>query len=293
MSSYDGKQPRTAPWVPQAAPPEPAWAPQPAWTSEPGVATATTPQVSLTKEQPQVGPWAGPPPVHPFPAPPPQPPAHSGRSSWLVLVALLLVGAMGAGAWFVFGASDDDNPSVVADGGPAVVVPAPDQKEEAEPRPDRPVGSLRPEFVSAGCQALPGEDSVGNTITYEPAHTLDGVPGTAWRCPGSAEGQRVAFDFGREVTLTSVGLIPGYAKVDPFDGTDRFLENRTITRVVWEFDDGTTQVQTFSPPRPSLDQIVLDAPVTTEQVVVEIVTTGNETAVRDFTAISEVAFEGY
>jgi hypothetical protein len=175
--------------------------------------------------------------------------------------------------------------------------PAPDQTEDqedqAEPWPDRPEGSLRPEFVSAGCQALPGEDSVGNTITFEPALTLDGVPGTAWRCAGSAVGQRLAFDFGREVTLTSGGLIPGYPKVDPFDGTDRFLESRTITRVVWEFDDGTRQVQPFSPPRPALDQVVLDAPVTTEQVVVEIVTTGNDTAVRDFTAISEVALEGY
>jgi hypothetical protein len=293
MSSYDGKEPRTAPWVPQAAPPEPASTPQA------GAATATTPRVSFTKEQPQVGPRAGPPPaapppVHPFTAPPP---ASSGRSAWLVLVALLLVGALGAGAWFLLGASDDSGPTVVADSGPDATVPDPDQaaaqEDQGETRPDRPVGSLRPEFVSAGCQALPGEDSVGNTITYEPALTLDGVPGTAWRCPGAAGGQRVAFDFGREVTLTSVGLIPGYAKVDPFDGTDRFLENRTVTRVVWEFDDGTRQVQTFSPPRPALDQFVLEAPVTTRQVVLEIVTTGNDTAVRDFTAISEVAFEGY
>jgi hypothetical protein len=98
-------------------------------------------------------------------------------------------------------------------------------------------------MVSATCQAPPGVDSAGNPVTYEPEPALDGIGSTAWRCPGSAIGAQLVFDFGAPVTLTSVARVPGYAKIDPVDGTDRFAENRTVTAVAWRFDSGTTHMQ--------------------------------------------------
>lgn len=160
--------------------------------------------------------------------------------------------------------------------------------------PQRPrVGPLQPVSVTATCTAPPGVDAAGSPVTYDAQLTLDGVGSTAWRCPGSAVGQKLTFDFGSPVTLSSVGLVPGYAKTDPVDGTDRFAENRTVTAVVWHFDDGTTQRQAISAPSRAMATMQLPTAAKTTRVVLEIAGTGNDTAIRDFTAISDVAFTGY
>ncbi|MCF6736954.1 discoidin domain-containing protein [Blastococcus sp. KM273129] len=152
---------------------------------------------------------------------------------------------------------------------------------------------LQPVSVRATCQAPSSADSLGNQITYEPQLTLDALGATAWRCAGAAVGQRLVYDFGAPVTVTSVGLVPGYAKVDPADGTDRFLENRTVTEVAWRFDDGTVQRQSIASPTPAAVDLGLPGGVRTRQVVLEIAGTGNDAAIRDFTAISDVRFAGH
>lgn len=161
--------------------------------------------------------------------------------------------------------------------------------QSARPAGDDP---LRPSSVSATCQAPPGVDAANVPVTYDPIHTLDGVGGTAWRCPGAAVGEQLVFDFGRPVTLASVGLVPGYDKIDPVDGTDRFGENRTVTAVTWRFDGGDAHRQEIASPSRSMARSELDEPVTTTRVVLEITRTGNDGAVRDFTTISDVAFTG-
>jgi hypothetical protein len=120
--------------------------------------------------------------------------------------------------------------------------------------------------VTATCQALAGQDAAGTPITYDPVFTLDGVGETAWRCPGSAVGQQLVFDFGTAVTVASVGLVPGYDKTDPVDGSRR---------------------------RHGALRVALPTPERTGRVVLQIAGTGNDTAIRDFTAISDVAFAGY
>ncbi len=146
--------------------------------------------------------------------------------------------------------------------------------------------------MTASCQAPAGQDAVGITVTYEPERTLDGRGETAWRCPGSAVGERLTYDFGRPVTLVSVALVPGYDKIDDVDGLDRFTENRTITAVTWRFDDGTTHRQDIGVPQRTLTSSSLEAPVRTTRVVLEISGTGNDSARRDFTPISDVGFVG-
>jgi hypothetical protein len=203
--------------------------------------------------------------------------------------------AVGAGVYFVVTGSSSAN-----DGTSSEATGVESTAGELEPGansavaidPSR-VGPLQPVSVTATCQAPPGVDSVGNTITYEPELTLDAVGATAWRCPGSATGHRLVYDFGAPVTIASLALVPGYAKVDPVDGTDRFAENRTVTAVVWWFDDGTSHRQTIASPGPSPAEADLSAGVVTSQVVLEIADTGNDGATRDFTAISDVSFTGY
>jgi hypothetical protein len=175
---------------------------------------------------------------------------------------------------------------------PTAPVPAPAAAPSVVPVPPPVVGPLLPVSVSATCQAPPGVDAAGAPVGYDAMNTLDGVGGTAWRCPGSAVGQRLVFDFGRPVVLASVGLVPGYDKTDPVDGTDRFGENRTVTAVTWAFDTGGVQRQDVAAPSRVMAQAPLGRPVTTTRVVLEIAGTGNDGAIRDFTTISDVAFTG-
>ena len=177
---------------------------------------------------------------------------------------------------------------------PASPVPLPPPATAAPSAPVAPVavGPLLPVSVTATCQAPPGVDAAGAPVGYDAVNTLDGVGGTAWRCAGSAVGQRLVFDFGRPVALSSVGLVPGYAKTDPVAGTDRFGENRTVTAVRWGYDEGAVQRQDVAAPSRAMAQVRLDHPVTTTRLVLEIAGTGNDGAIRDFTAISDVAFTG-
>jgi hypothetical protein len=97
-------------------------------------------------------------------------------------------------------------------------------------------------------------------------------------------GESVTITFARPVHLRGIGLIPGYAKVDPETGADRFAENRRIRAVRYVFDDGTWVRQTFAD-QPLLQTRTVD--VTTGSVTIVIVkTTGH--GGRDYTAISEI-----
>ncbi|MGY2066384.1 hypothetical protein [Blastococcus sp. SYSU DS0619] len=209
----------------------------------------------------------------------------------LVATAVALVVVVGGGFFVagLFSTSTDGS----ATGGDAVAQSGGTTSESGTDTAGTASAPLQPVSVQATCQAPPSVDAAGNTVTYEPALTLDAVGATAWRCPGSAVGQQLVYDFGAPVTLTSVALVPGYAKVDPADGTDRFLENRTVTEVVWRFDDGQPVRQTIATPTATAAQLEIPGGVTTQRVVLEIGGTGNDAAIRNFTAISDVRFSGY
>ncbi|HEX2298903.1 MAG TPA: discoidin domain-containing protein, partial [Pseudonocardiaceae bacterium] len=85
----------------------------------------------------------------------------------------------------------------------------------------------------------------GTTVTYGPENAVDGAADTAWRCDGTGAGERLEVSFPEQRTLTSVGLLPGYAKTDAYDGTDRYTQNRRISAVRYTFDDGSSVVQNF------------------------------------------------
>lgn len=258
---------------------------------------APTPAPWAVPPAPVPPPPPGPPPgataVHWASAPAPQPgPDGGGSGRWVAVAAgvvcLVLVGV--GLAWFLTG---DPGTQPSADFAPAPIAPSGSAGEMEDGGSSVPGGPLQPSSVTATCQAPDGEDSAGNTITYDPEHTIDGRLDTAWRCDGSAVGARLVLEFDRPVTVTSVGLVPGYAKVDPKSGENRFTQNRTVTAATWLFDDGTTHLQQIPSPQPVMTTSDLASGVSTTRVVLQITGTGNPSAERDFTAVSDVLVSGY
>ena len=100
--------------------------------------------------------------------------------------------------------------------------------------------------------------------------------------------------FDGPVELTSVGLLPGYAREAPHskagcDTVSAFPLNRQIQSVRWIFDDGTSVDQTFEA-SPEIQTKAVD--VTTSSVTMEILSTTRPSRADSDTIISEATFEG-
>jgi hypothetical protein len=98
--------------------------------------------------------------------------------------------------------------------------------------------------------------------------------------------------------VSTVGLIPGLAKTDPADGTDRYAQNRRIAAVRYTFDDGSSVVQRFdtSPGNRSVQSMQVPR-VRTAHVSLTILESVPGSPVNgqpavDKVAVSEVAFSG-
>ena len=112
-------------------------------------------------------------------------------------------------------------------------------------------------------------------------------PDTAWRCEGSAIGQRISFSLPAGRQLAEVGLIPGYAKTDATSGDDRYAENNRITRVTWVLADGTEVEQALSADPKDRSMRTIRVPAVAGDSVALIIG-GVATGERDTTMISEV-----
>lgn len=133
-----------------------------------------------------------------------------------------------------------------------------------------------------------GIDACSEPVSYEGTNLVDGLTGSAWRMAGDATGQWLSFQLDGSHRVLGVSLLPGYAKVDPCDGADRWGENRRPVSVTWRFDDGTEVTQPLSD-SPTVQQVAVDATTSTVSLRIDGVTAA---PVRDFTAISEVAVHG-
>lgn len=153
--------------------------------------------------------------------------------------------------------------------------------------------------ATADCSAPDGVDAANVTQTYEPAKAFDGKKETAWRCSGDAAGKTIVITFAAPVQLTSVGLIPGYDKIDQTDASDRFVQSRKILRVKWTFDDGSSVESTPNGQRGMQTKPVSvrtrTVRMTIEQTAPGSTITNNKgesLAALDTTAVSEIAFAG-
>jgi hypothetical protein len=153
--------------------------------------------------------------------------------------------------------------------------------------PPNPV-ALTVASVSAPSTAPSGVDACQTPTSYDAGHLTDGAADTAWRMPGDATGQTLTLDLGAQRRVLRVGLAPGYNKVDPCDGADRWEQNRRPTTVTWLFDDGTETRQTLADTR-DMQTLAVDATTTTIGLRIEGTTAAPE---RDFTAVSEVSVQG-
>ena len=132
-------------------------------------------------------------------------------------------------------------------------------------------------------------DRCGNPTSYEPLKAADGDVATAWRAPGDATGVILGFTLSAPAVVTKVGLVPGFAKVDPCDGTDRFRQNRRVSKVQWRV--GSNVFEQELQDAPGMQTLAIPA-VTLPTGMVGLLIEGTRLpGDRDFTAISEILIE--
>ncbi|HEY5821423.1 MAG TPA: hypothetical protein VIT20_05580, partial [Propionibacteriaceae bacterium] len=104
----------------------------------------------------------------------------------------------------------------------------------------------------------------------------------------------VIFTFPADTTITELGLVNGYAKVDPASGAHRYGEYRRITKVTWTFPNGVTVPQTLTDGNESTQSVTVPDQQATQVVMTIDATTapGSKEATRDAVLVSEVAFAG-
>jgi hypothetical protein len=217
-------------------------------------------------------------PAPPLPAPP------QSRNPVIIMIVLLLCVTAGAVTGLALVLRSDWRIAAPSSGTSSV--------EQAAPSDAQQVTSFTPTQVNAGCQAPQSTDGAGDVVVYTPEQMSDGKMNTAWRCNGNGVGQVVTFGFPAGTTIAQVGLVNGYAKVDPASGVQRYGEYRRITAVTWTFangtafqqslNDGVETVQKLSIPAQSGDQVTLTIEATTEP--------GSTAPARDAVLISEVVF---
>jgi hypothetical protein len=158
-----------------------------------------------------------------------------------------------------------------------------------------------PSSISASSTAPSAQDAGGRTYTYNPENAVDGDRGTAWQVEGDGSGEYILIEYEEPVVVNSVGMIPGYDKIDPISGTDRFYQRNVVEEAEIEFSDGSSVEAEFD--REPQVQFTEVPETETEYVRITILDTyppengpdgaavDNSTPV-DITAISEVEVEG-
>ncbi|WP_053203223.1 discoidin domain-containing protein [Jiangella muralis] len=243
-------------------------------TPEPETAAAALPPPPPRAVVTPVAVALAPPPAPPAPTPPPPPPAREREAvSRTVLIiaaaAALIVVAMITVALIAQDPSGDDDA-----GGEAAAAGEVAATAEVE------VPGTAPD----------GVDSTGATVGYSAAQLVDGDPSTAWRVEGDAEGDEIVLTLPDARTITAVGIVNGYAKVDEESGDRRYGQNRRVLAATWVFDDGTEA--TFELEETVEPQVfTLDAPVETTTVRIRLDEVSGPGG-RDFTAISELSLTG-
>lgn len=160
----------------------------------------------------------------------------------------------------------------------------------AEPQPTSMPIKLQPSNITASSVAPPSNDACGNITTYEPINAIDSLPETAWRVLGDGINEFIQINFSPRVEVDAVKLIPGYTKIDPCDGIDRFPQTRRIRRVRLNFSDGST-VEGLLFDNRELQEISTLPPITTTFIRITILES-SELTTFDITALSEIEFWG-
>ncbi len=172
---------------------------------------------------------------------------HSRGRFAIALTALVLVlGGGGVAAWatWAHGTTSSATPSPATRPDQPQAAPSPPDQNDPTQTDSSLLSNARVSASRPSSQPAPDAGN-GTKFTYEPEKAIDGRADTAWRCDGDGIGEWLEISFQRKVTLTSIGIIPGFAKIDPYDHTDRYAQNRRISAVRYIFDDGSHFDKTF------------------------------------------------
>lgn len=215
---------------------------------------------------------------------------HPHWAAWLLLGVGVLAAAV-LGTFLARGGDDPEataaKPTASASTAWASVSTSPTPVETGRAGTDL----ARDATVTAPRPIRPGTDLAGHRVPYPATNMLDGRRDSAYRLAGDATGTVIRFDLGGRKTVTAVGLVNGYAKVD--GGTDWYPLNRRIQRVEWRFENGTT-VQQDLVDTPDLQAMQI-GPETTSWVelrLVQVSKPGDGHRGKDTTAISDVLLLG-
>lgn len=225
-------------------------------------------------------------------------PARSLKVAGFVTAGFAVLLVVGVGAASAISPSDNnpygESSTPYDTGSSDPSTPYEEPTADDEPTIDPSLSSPLDLAASVEAQAPDGVDDAGNTTSYGATNLVDGDPETAWRVLGDGSGQSITVTWSGTSTITSVGLINGYAKTDPSSGVRRYGQGRTINQVTWTFDDGTELTQTLSASDESVQWLVLPTPVSSSSTVTLHVDATNEPGDADFdyTAISEIQVEG-
>ncbi|MGQ0575408.1 MAG: discoidin domain-containing protein [Pseudonocardia sp.] len=213
--------------------------------------------------------------------------------SWFVLAGL--VGAAGGAIAELMAAAGQRSAIGQALGYPLLallaVASATAIAVEGEPWTAGMWGAMRRPAASATCPPPPGDDPAGSAAD----NAVDGRAGTAWRCAGDGVGEQLVVDLGRARQVASIGLLPGYARVDA-DRADRYAQHRRVARVRYTFDDGSSREQVLDTSMANRTVQFTDVPaVRTRRVVVTVLASvpgvgAGDVAAVDATAVSAVVF---
>src|SRR5262249_47535497 len=152
---------------------------------------------------------------------------------------------------------------------------------------------LVPSNIVASSYADDSVDNQGNRTTFAPQNAVDGQLATAWRVKGDGRGEYIELQYAALVRIRTIKIVPGYAKKDPKDGTDRFLQNRRVSKARITFSDGENinitledqpTYQTFNLPEPKI--------TTSVRITIEETIEPSSDNPRDYTPISEIALIG-
>lgn len=217
----------------------------------------------------------------PVPSPP------RGRNPMIIMIVILLCLTIGAVAGIALLLHPDSR--TAASSSPESSVK---KAGSAATSSSGQVASATPTQVKVGCQARQTTDDAGNPVYYVPEQMFDGKMNTAWRCNGDGIGQVVTFEFPTGTTIAEVGLVNGYAKVDPASGVKRYGEYRRITKATWTFPNGTSFQQSLEDGVKTVQKLSIP-PQPGEQVTLTIAAStgpGTNARGRDAVLISEVVF---
>lgn len=237
----------------------------------------------------------------------------SARRPWVVVALAVLLVALVVGAVLVVLSRQDptagtrssvvpsgagsptvDGPGVPGSSTPSAPASAPETAAEQSGKPSSAVAPVPVSGVRASCQAQPSTDGGGRPVSYRPELAVDQDVSTAWRCDGSGRSESLTFSFATARRIAEVGLINGYAKVDPVTRADRYDEYRRITEVRWTFPSGASFTQDLEDGEESLQKLGI-ATQSTDRVQLTISRStqpGSKARTRDAVLVSEVSFAG-